>query len=465
MADAIARIVEETVRVTIEGSGLLTPLVERAEAAAGAAETEAAASAVSAAEAAAAAADAEQALFRHLERSTINLYHTDNYTPDARLEADGSELFESGGMITDFLPVSPSTTYSIGKFADDGSGVAGGSAAQGIRAAGNTRIHTYTSADALVQAITTPASTFTTGLTETKVRLSGIIASERNRYMLVEGTDLPSVFTPYHQYALRPVYEGSATVITPEPRKFEGQRIAVLGDSLSVDEDSWWSHILEPLGFVNSPFLDNIAPFGGSVQEDRLAVTGSSYARHVGYGTESGLNVDLLYLHRRIAFIPPDRDVIFVGTGTNERSTFQNPGGTSEAIEVGDLDEQWALYLADPDTVDDTTTFGAVIVTLHKLIEAFPTKKIYGIGPPHRANSFDTSAVQLGGLSMLEHSQNIESVYNRFGIPFFRSCEVTALRPWNATNLAANYDDDTHLSAAGHRIWGEAILAWLKAQG
>jgi hypothetical protein len=507
---------------------LLAAYVTAAAASATAADVSADAASASATAAEDAVDAVEEAADNLITRITANLFKPTGNTADARLSAAGAVEFSSGGSITDYLPVLPSTTYTVVKFADSG-----GVAVNGNISAQTVRVNRYDAG--LVHQAGTGSSTvsqFTTDADETFVRLSDILTSQLNYYMLVEGTVLPSVFTPFATYAL-----GSGNY--PAPRKFEGQDIAVLGDSLSVAADRWWSHIVSPLGLRNWSFLDNST---GAVEE-RLAVSGASIERRESYGLEGGTDHSITHLHNRVQYIPTTREVIYLENGTNGRSTPFKPGVTASEqapASLGDFATEWNTYYAGgafSGTPDDTTTNGALILALHKARDRFPAGKLRFIGPPPRVDMYartgkigrlfsvtaDAStdiftiaghglasgdpitfhagtmptginrateyyvrdittdtfkiASTVGGsainitsngsslnasirkVNLIEYDAILANVCKYMKVPYFCSLDI-GVDPVNATNYAANYEDTTHLSAAGHLIWARAILAW-----
>lgn len=383
----------------------------------------------------------------------------------------GYRLLTGGDFVADaaqavgVIAVEPSTEYTCGK------------AINGVVSASSPLIYEADADGIYISQHST--ATFTTGAS-TYFLYVNLLLTDIDVFMLVEGSLVPRLYVPYQLY-----YNPPALLF--EARRYEGERGLVLSDSIGVGAGTTKAYprfLAEGLGWSNVPNDDNVASAtadssgttgtrGTWAQSSlRPMVGGSSPERRENYGVEAGNNHSISHFWNRVQYMDTTRTVVIGQGGTNAWGTPYGGGMiAADATSIGDLGTQLALFQAGGKTaVDDRTTMGAMIRLFRELRDTYPGCPIYWIAAFPRVAQYET-ANKIGltaadtlagtGVNLPTYNEYVEEVCAAMGVPCYNPFKRSVIDPLNATSLAADYQDATHPSTAGHAKFGPDIVEFI----
>lgn len=327
-----------------------------------------------------------------LERDSPNLFDKRAVISGQR-ENFGSIVADATNSTSELIPVLPNTVYSVTE--------------------GNY-VNEYDADKLYVSGHGTGITSFTTGASTQYLRLT-VRNLVLDTFMLVEGGTLPGTYQPYHKYNL------ASSINVPLPpgvtKRFQDGIWNVLGDSITQEAYSYWSHLIDPLGVTT---LNNYGVGGTAIA-----------VRDAPWDTNA--------MCQRYLTMAEPADLITVLGGTNDFIT-PVPLGT--------------IASSDP-----TEFYGALNILFEGLVDRYPLSTIAAFTPLPRQTMVNGASTHL-----LAYADAILEVGEKFFIPVCDLTRGSIFKPYNTDNRTALMDDGLHPTELGHeKVALNQMLRFLEA--
>lgn len=327
-----------------------------------------------------------------LERDSPNLFDKRAVISGQR-ENFGSIVADATNSTSELIPVLPNTVYSVTE--------------------GNY-VNEYDGEKLYVSGHGTGITSFTTGASTQYLRLT-VRTLVLDTFMLVQGGTLPGTYQPYNKYNL------ASSINVPLPpgvtKRFQDGIWNVLGDSITQEAYSYWSHLIDPLGVTT---LNNYGVGGTAIA-----------VRDAPWDTNA--------MCQRYLTMAEPADLITVLGGTND---FVTP------VPLGTISSS-----------DPTEFYGALNILFEGLVDRYPLSTIAAFTPLPRQTMVNGASTHL-----LAYADAILEVGEKFFIPVCDLTRGSIFKPYNTDNRTALMDDGLHPTELGHeKVALNQMLRFLEA--
>lgn len=233
--------------------------------------------------------------------------------------------------------------------------------------------------------------------------------------------------------------------IDPAYSRFSGKTLFVTGDSIT--ENNFQCAV--PAGVT----ISDGTVVGGRINWHGYLWNWLNFATVTNYGVTSigwtryeGATTNNLYDRMDSWTGTPDFVLAF--------ASMNDMGGNNLNMEVGTF----------ADTTRGSSYYADIKLFITKLVNKYPTKPIGIISPPPRLN-IRTSYDGYGqACPYYSWNQALKTVCEHYCVPFFDMFQQSGLKPYNASNRGAYYNDSigVHPNYLGQRVMAQKIFGFVR---